>query len=135
LISNGLPAGHGVATLRDMGSVNQIIGGHGECLAARYAVAQGMAVIDRNWRCPTGELDMVLRDGRVLVFCEVKARRTLQYGDPVEAVVPAKVRRIRRLAVQWLESTHSPPRVVRFDVISIVYRGDVARVAHLRQAF
>src|SRR6266508_6615478 len=78
------------ATLRGMGSVNQIIGGHGECLAARYAVAQGMTVLERNWRCPTGELDMVLREGGELVFCEVKARSGVDFGQPVEAVVPAK---------------------------------------------
>jgi putative endonuclease len=118
-----------------MGSVNQIIGGYGECLAARYAVAQGMVVVDRNWRCPAGELDLVLHEGRELVFCEVKTRRTLRYGLPVEAVVPAKVRRLRRLAARWMAATRAHPRRVRFDVISIVLDGGVARVSHLRRAF
>ena len=134
-VSGGFVAGGGGATLRGMGSVNLIVGGHGECLAARYAVTQGMAVLDRNWRSRTGELDLILRDGRELVFCEVKARRTECCGPPVEAVGRTKVRRIRRLGAQWLASTPGRPRPVRFDVISILHERDIVRVAHLKQAF
>jgi len=118
-----------------MGSVNQIIGGHGECLAARYAVTQGMTVLERNWRSRAGELDLILREGRELVFCEVKARRTESCGSPVEAVGPTKVRRIRRLAAEWLASTPGRGRGVRFDVVSILHERGIIRVAHLRQAF
>ena len=61
-------------------------GGFGEASAARHLVEQGMVVLDRNWRCEQGEIDLVLRDGEVLVFCEVKTRASAAYGTPLEAV-------------------------------------------------
>ena len=64
----------------------QALGAHGEALAARHLVQRGMVVLDRNWRCPDGEIDLVLRDGPVLVVCEVKTRRSTAYGTPLEAV-------------------------------------------------
>jgi putative endonuclease len=114
---------------------NQIIGGYGECMATRYLAAQGMAVLDRNWCGPAGEIDLILRDGADLVFCEVKTRRSLRFGLPVEAIVPAKVRRMRRLAAQWLKTTRIRPREVRFDVVSVVPRRGLAHIEHLREAF
>ena len=67
-------------------------GGYGEASAARHLVEQGMVVLDRNWRCEQGEIDLVLRDGEVLVFCEVKTRASAAYGAPLEAVTPTKAR-------------------------------------------
>jgi putative endonuclease len=118
-----------------MSHFNQIVGGYGECLAARYLVANGIAVLDRNWRGPAGEIDLILRDGGDLVFCEVKTRRSLRFGLPVEAVVPAKVRRLRRLAAQWLAIARVRPRELRFDVVSILQHDGEARIEHLKQAF
>jgi putative endonuclease len=132
------------ATLAAMTHVNQIVGGYGECVAARHLVGLGMAVLDRNWRGTSGELDLVLRDGRDLVFCEVKTRRSKRFGTPVEAIVPAKVARLRRLAAQWLAATRVRPDQVRFDVVSVLVRmvaGPDGRavprpiVEHLRGAF
>ncbi len=75
----------------------------------------------RNWRCREGELDLVVRRGRILVFCEVKARTTDAFGVPAEAVTRAKQARIRRLAARWLaEAAPSGARDIRFDVVAVL---------------
>ena len=84
-------------------AIKQALGAYGEALAARHLVEQGMVLLDRNWRCDAGEIDLVLRDGDVLVVCEVKTRSSLRYGTPHEAVTDIKVARLRRLASRWLE--------------------------------
>ncbi|MDQ1369642.1 MAG: putative endonuclease [Acidimicrobiaceae bacterium] len=75
----------------------------------------------RNWRCRLGELDLILRQGRTFVFCEVKARTTDAYGIPAEAVTRQKRARIRRLAARWIEEDAPVrPREIRFDVAAIL---------------
>jgi putative endonuclease len=132
-------AGGGAArcgTLRRMTQMNRIVGGFGECSAARHLIGQGLTLLERNWRSSAGELDLVLRDGPNLVVCEVKTRRGADFGLPVEAVGPDKARRLRRLAVQWLRSTRRfRPQDIRFDVISVVLRERGPRVEHLARAF
>ena len=71
------------------------LGFHGERIAAAYLSSSGLRLLDRNWRCREGELDIVARDGDALVFCEVKTRRGVGYGHPVEAVTHTKQRRLR----------------------------------------
>ena len=96
------------------------LGRAGEDIAAAYLHSRGMWVVGRNWRCPAGEIDIVAVDGRWLVVCEVKTRRSLVAGEPVEAVTPEKVRRLRRLALAWIEAHGSAPRrTVRIDVVSV----------------
>jgi putative endonuclease len=92
-----------------------------------------MTILDRNWRCELGEIDIVARDGHVLVICEVKTRRGLDYGSPSEAVTWRKARRLRRLAMRWLDTHDCHPREVRVDVVSVLCpdRG-AAVVEHLR---
>jgi putative endonuclease len=95
-----------------------------------------MEILDRNWRCRDGEIDIVARDVDALVFCEVKTRRTTNYGTPAEAVGAGKTRRLRRLAAAWLAAhdVHAPQ--IRFDVIGVVPRpSGPACVEHLRAAF
>jgi putative endonuclease len=96
------------------------LGRYGEDIAVEYLERSGFVIVDRNWRCELGELDIVARDGADLVICEVKTRRSARYGTPVEAVSPRKIRRMRRLVIRWLEerSLHVP--VIRFDVIGIL---------------
>jgi putative endonuclease len=92
----------------------------GEERAAAWYRAHGYAVVDRNWRCREGELDLVVRRGRILVFVEVKARRTDRFGVPAEAVTRTKQRRLRALASRYLEATEVRPGGLRFDVVSIL---------------
>ena len=112
------------------------LGRHGEQLAAQHLQASGLEVLDRNWRCPDGEIDIVAREGDILVICEVKTRTSPLFGDPVEAVGPAKAARIHRLAMRWMAS-HTPNwRDLRFDVVSVLSGPDGAsRVRHLRGGF
>jgi putative endonuclease len=91
----------------------------GEELAAAHYRRLGYEVIDRNWRSSTGELDIVVRAGSTVIFSEVKARRTDDFGPAASAVTVAKQRRIRRLAVEWLTAHDLHPDSVRFDVVAI----------------
>ncbi len=112
------------------------VGAYGERVAVRYLIDQGMVLLDRNWRCGDGEVDAILRDGDVVVFAEVKTRRGGAFGTPAQAVVPAKVRRLRRLAARWLAQSPIRPREVRFDVVSVCPRdAGRASVEHLRGVF
>lgn len=97
------------------------LGRHGEDRAAAWYEAQGYQVLARNWRCPDGELDLVLRRRDTLVVCEVKARSTDRYGSPLEAVDRRRQGRLRRAAARWL-AREAPfhPDVVRFDVAAVV---------------
>lgn len=112
------------------------VGAYGERVAVAHLVAQGMVVLDRNWRCRNGEIDIIARDGDTLVFLEVKTRRGDGFGAPLEAVVPRKVHKLRQLAQQWLQISGLRPRQVRFDVLSVLPQpSGSARVEHLRDAF
>ena len=108
-------------------------GGYGERQAASYLVELGMVVLDRNWRCELGELDLVLRDGDVLVFCEVKTRATAAFGSPLESVTPAKVARLRRLAARWVAEHGLRVPELRLDVVGVqLDRADDGRIEHVR---
>ena len=113
------------------------VGRFGEQLAVDTLAAAGLTVIERNWRCADGELDIVAAENDTLVFVEVKTRSSVAFGDPAEAVQPAKAARVRRLAVGWLVEHPEPywPQI-RFDVVAVVRRGpDGPVVRHLRGAF
>ena len=98
---------------------NRARGRWGEDLAARHYRHLGYEVLDRNWRSPTGELDLVVFDGSTYVFSEVKARRTADFGPASAAVTVAKQRRIRQLAIEWLRANDLRADSVRFDVVAI----------------
>jgi putative endonuclease len=112
---------------------HQAVGRYGERIAADHLVAQGMVVLDRNWRCDEGELDLVLREGTTLVACEVKTRTTLDHGTPHEAVTDAKLERLRRLTVRWVEARGVHPAETRVDLVAVLrpLRGR-ALVEHVR---
>ena len=111
----------------------QAMGRYGEDSALRHLTEMGMAVLDRNWRCELGEIDLVLRDGDVLVFCEVKTRATAAYGSPLEGVTPDKLARLRRLGARWLEERGLRVREVRIDLLGIRLDAPAGeRVVHVR---
>jgi putative endonuclease len=120
--------------------VKDAVGRHGEELAARHLEAAGLQILARNWRCREGELDIVARDGSVLVFAEVKTRSSLAFGAPAEAVDRAKSARIRHLALRWIMAQRGEPSAefwsaVRFDVVSVVRGSAGFEVTHLAGAF
>lgn len=115
------------------GRQNGALGAYGERVAERYLAERGMVVLDRNWRCEAGELDLVLRDGEVLVFCEVKTRSGTSYGHPLEAVGEVKTERLVRLGDRWMEERGVVAGDVRFDVVAVVRaRRGAAEVEHLK---
>jgi putative endonuclease len=119
-----------------MTTQRRAVGAYGERVAARHLQDQGLVVLDRNWRCPDGEVDLILRDGDDLVFCEVKTRRGPIFGSPAAAVDHRKVRKLRQLALRWLDQSGIHPREIRFDVVEVLpqLRG-APQVAHIRAAF
>lgn len=99
------------------------LGASGEAAVASWYEDRGYEIVVRNWRCRDGELDLVVRDGRMFVFCEVKTRTSDAFGAPVEAVTKAKQARLRRLAARWLTEAPLRPREIRFDVASVTGDG------------
>jgi putative endonuclease len=120
-----------------MSLARKALGAYGERRAANYLVHEaGMQMLDRNWRCDEGEIDIVARDADAVVFVEVKTRRDREFGPPAEAVVHAKRARLRRLAAIWLAAHPINPAEIRFDVVSVLRpRRGPAIVDHLRAAF
>lgn len=112
------------------------LGERGEDAAAAYLERAGMTVIERNWRCSAGEVDIVALDDNAIVLVEVKTRRSVRSGTPEEAVTPAKCRRYAKLAATYIQSAGVADVTVRFDVIALlVIAEDRALLRHHRAAF
>lgn len=110
-----------------------LVGKRGEDLAARHLVAGGLVVVSRNWRCSAGEIDIVARDGDVLVFAEVKTRTSTAYGTPAQAITRRKASKLRELALRWLAEHPGGGGNVRFDVVGVLLpRSGPAELEHLR---
>ena len=125
-----------VPTAHRRGVSTTDLGKSGEQIAAMYLTRAGLRVLDRNWRCRDGELDIVAREGDTLVFCEVKTRRGLGFGHPAESVTRVKQRRLRTLAQRWLAAHDEHAPELRFDVVAVlVAPGCAPEVTHLPGAF
>ena len=119
-----------------MTTQRQAVGAYGERVAAEHLQNLGFVLLDRNWRCSDGEVDLVLRDGDDVVFCEVKTRRGDRFGPPAAAVDHRKVRKLRQLALRWLADTRVRSPGVRFDVVEVLPRRSGApQVRHIPSAF
>jgi putative endonuclease len=95
------------------------LGRSGETLACEELARRGYAILDRRYRTRAGEIDIICRDGDVLVFTEVKTRRSRRYGAPAEALTVAKRRQVAAMAADWLARHRVRPTRCRFDVVSI----------------
>jgi putative endonuclease len=121
--------------------VKDVVGRFGEQLAVDVLTDSGLTILERNWRCADGEIDIIAWDGPVLAVIEVKTRSSTAFGDPAEAVNPAKAARLRRLASQWLAQhrrigTVDPWPEVRFDVVAVVRVAPGGpTVRHIKAAF
>lgn len=100
-----------------------VLGKSGEQAAADYLRSHGLRILDQNWRCDFGEIDIVAADRQVFVVCEVKTRSGVGYGTPLEAVTRTKLRRLRKLAVAWLNAHGVRFDQIRIDVVAIVCEG------------
>ena len=111
-----------------------LLGRRGEELAAEYLESQGMLIVERNWRCPDGEIDIVALDGDALVIAEVKTRRSLAYGHPFEAVGADKLARLHHLGLAWCRDHGLRLPLRRVDVIAVLDDGlGNPTVEHLRE--
>ena len=112
------------------------LGGRGEEAACRYLEQKGMQIIERNWKCQSGEADIVTRDGKDLVFVEVKSRTSETYGLPEDAITLKKRQRYERIALDYLFSHDLPSTQIRFDVIALVINDEgKAFLRYHRDAF
>lgn len=120
------------------GDRRRLRGAAAEEAAARHLAALGYRVLERNWRCRTGEIDLIARDGSTLVFVEVRSKRTgSRFGTALEAVTPRKIRQVRDVAGVYLTFHPHMDGPVRFDVVAVTLRPDdsVADLRHVKAAF
>jgi putative endonuclease len=101
-------------------NAKDVLGRHGEQLAAEYLERSGMRILDRNWRCAEGELDIVAAQRQVLVVCEVKTRSSDRFGTPLEAITRQKQRRLRRLAICWVVAHGVLFDEIRIDAVGVL---------------
>lgn len=107
------------------------LGVRGEDIAARYLKKKGCHIIERNYRCRLGEIDIIALDGKSLVFIEVKTRRNENYGRPCEAVNAAKIRHILRTAACFTATFRVRYEDVRVDVIEILLLDGKPYIHHI----
>lgn len=115
------------------GRGKRAVGNWGEQRAVEFVQTLGWQVVERNWRCTAGELDLVARepDG-TLVVVEVKARSGRGFGDPLEAITHAKVAKLHELTLIWLREHDEHPRRVRIDGIGVIRVGGQVELTHVR---
>jgi putative endonuclease len=112
------------------------VGRRGEDCAADYLARAGYTLLERNWRCSQGEIDLVVAKDGDIVFVEVKTRSGTGYGHPFEAITVAKLARLRRLAGAWCEQSGLRARRIRIDVIAVIApTGHEPVVEHLEGVF
>lgn len=113
----------------------QRFGKKAEDLAARYLKRRGYKIIARNYRTKAGEIDIIAREGRSLVFIEVKGRQSMRYGSAKAAVTPRKQRQVARVALWYLKETDQLDVKARFDVVAVTQKDGEARIEIVRNAF
>jgi putative endonuclease len=122
------------------GDPRRALGSRGEALALAHLVRLGFELVARNHRTRWGEIDLIVFDGRTLVFVEVKTRRASgRAGSALEAVAPPKQHQVRRIAAAWLAEVSERPRSaeLRFDAIGVTVDagGELLRLDHVEGAF
>jgi putative endonuclease len=110
-------------------------GARGEQVAVQHLRQLGMEIVELNYRFGRGEIDIIALDGEVLVFCEVKSRTGLQFGDPEYAITTNKQRQIRRIAEGYLYQHEIKGQACRFDVITVRWLGNNPEINYIRNAF
>jgi putative endonuclease len=112
---------------------NNELGKIGEDIATVYLQDMGYEILVRNWRFERVELDIVARKDSILVFCEVKTRRSVSHGVPSDAITPIKLQHIRTAALHWLTNNQSRHKGIRFDAISVIHcDGQPTTISHIK---
>jgi putative endonuclease len=111
------------------------LGRRGEMLARDYLIQRGYLLLAENFRTRLGEIDLILRQGRTLVFVEVKTRRSIVHGHPFEAVTPRKQAQLSRVALEYMGREGWHDRPARFDVVGILITPEGERIELVQNAF
>jgi putative endonuclease len=111
------------------------LGRQGEEIAATYLQQQGYEILTRNYRCRYGELDIICRKNGLIVFVEVKTRRSDLFGSPEEAITRSKIEHIKKVALHYMSENKAKYRETRFDVVTIMMRSDRPDINHIEAAF
>ena len=111
------------------------IGNQGEDLAARYLQQQGYRILRRNYHSRYGEIDIICEYQRVIIFVEVKTRRSERYGSAEESVTWTKQQRLRKTALHYLQQRNEPFKEIQFDVITVRLEGARPIINHIKDAF
>ena len=112
-----------------------VLGLYGEKLAGNYLQSLGYEILERNWRCSLGEIDLIARDKARYVFVEVKTRNGAGFGHPLEAITEVKLSRLRRLVSEWCRSRQLSGIDVRIDAVSVLVERGHVQLEHLKQVF
>lgn len=115
--------------------MRRALGQQGEALAVKYLQKEGYRIIERNYRTRYGELDIICLKKDILVFVEVKTRRSEKYGAAEEALTTVKIEHIRKVALHYLSTHQNKSKEIRFDVITILMINDEPRLNHIEAAF
>lgn len=113
-------------------SHNQKIGKNGEDYAIKFILSRGYLILKRNFRCRNGEIDIIAKDNKEIVFIEVKTRTNLKYGVPSLAVNDLKKQHIARVAKYYLHKYNLEDRLIRFDVVEILIKNGKFFVNYLK---
>jgi putative endonuclease len=116
-------------------NAKQVLGKEGERIAEQYLKRKGYKLVERNYRCSAGEVDLIVLDRRVIVFVEVKTRTGHGFGTPLEAVQPRKQRKMMQAAQFFLSQKKLHQRDARFDVVGISWPGREPVIEHVENAF
>ena len=116
-------------------NLSQRFGQKAEDLAARHLKRRGYKILTRNYRTRAGEIDIIAREGKSLVFIEVKGRQSTRYGSAKAAVTPRKQRQVTKVALWYLKETDQMDAKARFDVVAVTQTGADARIEIVRNAF
>jgi putative endonuclease len=118
-----------------MSDASRALGELGERIAERWLTRSGWQVVARRFRSGHRDIDLVVRRAGVVAFVEVKARRSLDFGDPVEAIGVRKRRQLARSGADWIRRFGEAGAAYRFDVVAVLVQGDRVRVRHVADAF
>lgn len=120
----------------DLMAAKDDLGRRGEAIAAQFLMGAGFDIVERNWRCRQGEIDLVAREGDELVFVEVKTRSSVAFGHPLESITLAKLARLRRLAAAWCDAHPGSHNHIRIDAVAVIAppRGEF-EIDHVRRVF
>jgi len=127
--------GHSIGAMATMKSASSHLGRQGEALAAAYLRNKGYRILEQNYRCQLGEIDIIALDRKTICFIEVKTRSTTYYDRPEVSVHKNKQQKLSRLALWFLKKNQLHHARARFDVVAITRRGDLNEIDHFVNAF